>query len=70
MKYWKNELGECGTRDAGTIVPDTISVSRREYDEYVDQMVSEHDAVISVADRIHSCDTLLQLKETLIEILQ
>lgn len=33
MKYWKKSNGECGTVDDGGYVPDSIEISKAEYDE-------------------------------------
>lgn len=35
MKYWKKSNGECGTMDDDGFVPDSVEVSKTEYDNFV-----------------------------------
>lgn len=35
MKYWKKNNGDCGTRDGKDIVPDSVDITKGEYDAFV-----------------------------------
>ena len=35
MKYWKNKKGECGTMNDNGSVPESIEITKEEYNTYV-----------------------------------
>jgi len=44
MKYWKgkkntNKNGQCGTRDDGGFVPDSVECTKEEYDLYISSLI-------------------------------
>lgn len=41
MRYWINQLGECGTMDDDGFVPGSADISKEAYDEYVASLPGE-----------------------------
>lgn len=41
MKYWKKSNGDCGTRGKNDVVPDSIDITKVEYDSFVAKIPKE-----------------------------
>ena len=39
MKYWKKSNGDCGTVGDAGLVPDSVEITKAEYDEWVESIV-------------------------------
>lgn len=50
MKYWKKSNGDCGTVDDEGTVPDSVEISKDQYDEYILYMATIKPASASAID--------------------
>lgn len=49
MKYWKKISGDCGTRSNNDVVPESVDITKAEYEAFVKKMPKE-EPVSNVAE--------------------